>query len=92
MDAEDEEMLWADVEDLEIFAGWLFIDDLDAGCSIFLEVDDCEETLMKCHLRGEVFLHGADDEELLSLRDFNDINVTDNEKAIEDVLISFDAF
>ena len=92
MEAQDEEMLGADIEDLEIFAGWLFVYNLDAGCSIFLEVDNRKEALVEGHLRREVLLHSADEEELFSLWNFNHVDMTDNEEIIEDVFISFDAF
>jgi hypothetical protein len=60
MEAENEEMLGANIEDLKILAGWLLIDDLYAGCSIFLEVDHCKEALVECHLGREVFLYSTD--------------------------------
>lgn len=46
---------------------------------------------MEGHLRREVLLDSADEEELFSLWNFNHIDMTDNEEIIEDVFISFDA-
>ena len=85
-------MFWTDVENLEIFAGRLFVDYLDAGCSIFLEVDYCEETLMEGHLWREIFLYSAHEVKLLCLRNFDNVDMAYNEEAIKDIFVSFDAF
>lgn len=89
METEDEEMLGANVEDLEVFAGWFLVNYLDASCSIFFEVNHGKVALVEGHLWREIFLYCADEEKFLCLWDFDNVNMANNEEAVEDILVSF---